>query len=211
MHKTTTNGFLFGREKMNKSSSDHLPGEKGRWLLALARKTIALRLGMPYAEPPGLEEKLNDEAFDARRGTFVTLTINGQLRGCIGNLSSDNSIRQGIMDNAVNAAFHDPRFPPLRPEEFESITIEVSLLTEPSKIDYKGPEDLLAKLNPGKDGLIIRKGIHSSTFLPQVWEQLPDKEAFLGHLCLKAGLSADEWRKGDLLVYTYRVQYFEEA
>lgn len=200
-----------GEKKMNKNNSGHLPGEKGRLLLELARKTIALQLGVSYAEPEGLQEKLNDEAFDEQRGTFVTLTINGQLRGCIGNLSSDNTIRQGIMDNAVNAAFHDPRFPPLRPEEYELITIEVSLLTEPVKIDYKGPEDLLAKLNPGKDGLIIRKGIHSSTFLPQVWEQLPDKEAFLGHLCLKAGLSADEWRKGDLLVYTYRVEYFEEA
>lgn len=196
---------------MNKNSSGHLPGEKGRLLLELARKTIALQLGVSYTEKPGLEEKLYDEAFDEQRGTFVTLTINGQLRGCIGNLSSDTTIRQGIMDNAVNAAFHDPRFPPLRPEEFESITIEISLLTEPIKIDYTGPEDLLAKLTPGIDGLIIRKGIHSSTFLPQVWEQLPDKEAFLGHLCLKAGLSTDEWRKGGLLVYTYRVQYFEEA
>ncbi|MFO8111280.1 MAG: AmmeMemoRadiSam system protein A [Desulfosalsimonadaceae bacterium] len=195
---------------MNTNSSDSLPGEKGELLLALARKTIAERLGLAYEGLPGLEDKLTDKAFDDRRGTFVTLKRGGQLRGCIGNLAPENPIRHGIAENAVNAAFNDPRFAPLRREEFDSIQLEISLLTEPALLDYNGPEDLLAKLTPGEDGVIIRKGMHSATFLPQVWDQLPDKEAFLSHLCLKAGLAADEWKRGDLLVYTYRVQYFEE-
>ncbi len=195
---------------MNTNNSGSLPDEKGEILLELARKTIAERLGLAYEGSPGLEDKLTDEAFDARRGTFVTLTTGGQLRGCIGNLAPENPIRHGIAENAVNAAFNDPRFPPLRREEFESIQVEISLLTEPVKLEYSGPEDLMAKLTPGKDGVIIRKGVHSATFLPQVWDQLPDKEAFLEHLCLKAGLAADGWKRGDLLVYTYRAQYFEE-
>lgn len=195
---------------MNTNRNGSLPGEKGQLLLALARKTIAGRLGLAYEGLPGLEGKLTDETFDDRRGTFVTLKSGGQLRGCIGNLSPEHTIRQSVTENSVNAAFNDPRFPPLRKEEFHSIQLEISLLTEPASLDYNGPEDLLAKLTPGVDGVIIRKGMHSATFLPQVWDQLPDKEAFLSHLCLKAGLSADEWKKGDLLVYTYRVQYFEE-
>lgn len=190
--------------------SGGLPDEKGEILLELARKTIAERLCMAYEGLPGLEDKLKDEAFDERRGTFVTLKSGGQLRGCIGNLAPEHTIRKSVTENSVNAAFNDPRFSPLRQEEFHSIQLEISLLTEPALFDYSGPEDLLEKLTPGVDGVIIRKGMHSATFLPQVWDQLPDKEAFLSHLCLKAGLAADEWKKGDLQVYTYRVQYFEE-
>lgn len=195
---------------MNTNHSGSFPVEKGHLLLALARKTIAERLGLAYEGLSGREDKLTDEAFDDKRGTFVTLKSGGQLRGCIGNLAPEHTIRQSVTENAVNAAFNDPRFPPLRREEFRSIQLEISLLTEPASLDYSGPEDLLAKLTPGVDGVIIRKGMHSATFLPQVWDQLPDKEAFLRHLCLKAGLAADEWKNGDLLVYTYRVQYFEE-
>lgn len=195
---------------MGTQSVDHMPEENGKALLELARKAIAERLGVSYEPSPDLDEKLTDEIFDTRRGTFVTLKINNQLRGCIGSLTPDHTIRKGVADNALNAAFKDPRFPPLTRDEFDSIQMEISLLTEPVLLDYKDPADLLAKLTPGEDGVIIRKGVHSSTFLPQVWEQLPEKAAFLGNLCMKAGLPADEWKKGDLQVYTYRVRYFEE-
>lgn len=195
---------------MAKNNTTQLSGEKGLLLVALARQTIARRLGLCREISPELAEKLEDETFDAKRGTFVTLTIDNQLRGCIGNLTPDTPIREGVRDNAVNAAFNDPRFPPLTPAELESVQVEISLLTEPEQLEYQGPEDLLASLTLGVDGVIIRKGPHNATFLPQVWEQLPDKEAFLGHLCLKAGLPADAWKKGDLTVYTYQVQHFQD-
>ena len=112
--------------------------------------------------------------------------------------------------NAINAAFRDPRFPPLSRDELNRIKIEVSILTNPRPLEYKDAQDLLAKLRPGIDGVIIKKGFHEATFLPQVWEQLPRKEDFLTHLCLKAGLDGDAWRRGDLEVSTYQVQAFEE-
>lgn len=184
--------------------------EHGEMLLKLARKTIADRLRLVFSEDPSLAQALNDPAFSAPRGTFVTLTKNHQLRGCIGNLSADKPIREGIRENALHAAFDDPRFPPLSKDEFKNIVIEISLLTEPQKLEFTDGTDLLAKLRPGVDGVILRKGPYSATFLPQVWDQLPDKAAFLSHLCAKAGLSSDEWRRPGLEVSTYQVQYFEE-
>lgn len=182
----------------------------GEILLKLARKTIADRLGLPVPEDGALAQALDDPAFSAPRGTFVTLTKHHQLRGCIGNLTPDKPIREGVRENALHAAFDDPRFPPLSKDEFKDIAIEISLLTEPQKLEFTDSADLLAKLRPGVDGLIIKKGPYSATFLPQVWDQLPDKAAFLSHLCAKAGLSADEWQRPGLEVRTYQVQYFEE-
>ncbi len=195
---------------MDNYNGSRLSEEKAGVLLELARKTVAQRLGIVYEGSPDLEKTLNDPAFEARMGTFVTLTMDKQLRGCIGNLAPDHTVRQGVQENALNAAFNDPRFPALSPDEFEKVRIEISLLTVPVKLEYNNPDELLDSLTPGVDGLIIRKGMHSSTFLPQVWEQLPDKQSFLGHLCLKAGLPPDEWKKGELAVHAYRVQSFEE-
>lgn len=196
---------------VNEHQEQSFSEEKGTVLLELARKTIAARLGIPYGEAEDLTTRLQDKEFENPRGTFVTLKIKGRLRGCIGNLNPDKPLSKGVRDNALNAAFHDPRFTPLSPEEFNHIRIEVSLLTEPQLLEYAGADDLLAKLTPHVDGLIIRRGSFGATFLPQVWEQLPDKKLFLRHLCLKAGLPADAWQKGDLQVFIYRVQYFEEG
>lgn len=184
--------------------------KKGEILLEIARKTIAERLGLSYKPLTDLDAASRDTAFESRRGTFVTLKINDQLRGCIGNLLPDKPLISAVQDNAVNAAFQDPRFAPLSKQEFEKIQIEVSLLTEPKPLNYKDGRDLLDKLRPHVDGVILRKGPYSSTFLPQVWEQLPDKRTFLEQLCMKAGLPADAWQKGDIKVLTYQVQYFEE-
>jgi AmmeMemoRadiSam system protein A len=153
---------------------------------------------------------LADRAFQSRRGTFVTLTIDGQLRGCIGNLEASESIAEGIKRNAVNAAFHDPRFPQLDAKELDKIHIEVSILTDPQPLEYRGSKDLIAKLRPHVDGVILRQGSAVATFLPQVWEQLPRPETFLSNLCRKAGLPGDTWQKGQLEIMTYQVQYFEE-
>lgn len=184
--------------------------EKGDILIKLARKTIAGHLGIVPDGVGDLDAALKDEAFSDKRGTFVTLTIHNQLRGCIGNLSSDKSIREGVRDNAVNAAFGDPRFPALSKKELDAVDIEISLLTEPRALEFSDAEDLLAKLRPGIDGVIIRKAGRSATFLPQVWDQLPDKKMFLSHLCSKAGLHMDAWRNPGLEVQVYQVQYFHE-
>ncbi len=183
---------------------------KGDILIMLARKTIAEHLGIGL-NPAGELDALKDAVFSDKRGTFVTLTINNQLRGCIGNLSSDKTIWEGVKDNAVNAAFYDPRFPALSRKELDAVDIEISLLTEPRPLEFNDAEDLLAKLRIGIDGVIIRKGGRSATFLPQVWDQLPDKKMFLSHLCTKAGMPADAWRSSGLEVRIYQVQYFHES
>jgi AmmeMemoRadiSam system protein A len=178
----------------------------------LARSTLMEKLGcpLPPSEADQLRSALNDPVFQAPCGTFVTLKQRGQLRGCIGNLSSSDPLAEGVRRNAVNAAFHDPRFAPLTEGELDQVVIEVSVLTEPRPLEFSDPQDLLRKLRPNVDGVILRQGYASATFLPQVWEQLPKKEDFLGHLCLKAGLPRDAWKRSPLEVSTYQVQHFEE-
>lgn len=201
---------FFGGTSMQNllDSTQTLSQRQGQCLVKLARQTIAERLGKSSikVDPASLE----DAAYQDHRGTFVTLTINHQLRGCIGNLDSTESVLSGIKRNAVNAAFHDPRFSPLEADELDQVAVEVSILTEPKPLEYRDSKDLLAKLRIDVDGVILRKGTASATFLPQVWEQLPQPEKFLSHLCMKAGLPADTWRKGHLDILTYQVQYFEE-
>ena len=189
-------------------TADKLSEYEGNYLLAVARNTIKNRLdnmGEPQIDWKDLPEK-----FQEQLGTFVTLTIDGNLRGCVGHIIPRETVIEGIRENSINAAFRDPRFPPLTREEFGTIEIEISILTAPEELSYTDANDLLSKLRPGVDGLILKKGHYEATFLPQVWDQLPDKEEFLSHLCLKAGLSHDSWRKEKLQVSTYQVQAFEE-
>ena len=196
----------------NETATQSLSEHQGMALVSLARHTIMERLG-GHPDPvqvQRIEEILQDSALRVHSGTFVTLKLQGELRGCIGNLTAVDSIVQAVRENAVHAAFHDPRFQPLAAQELEKVQIEVSVLTEPQQLAYDDVNELLAKLKPGIDGVILRKGSASATFLPQVWEQLPRPESFLAHLCMKAGLGAKAWRKGNLNVYTYQVQYFEE-
>jgi MEMO1 family protein len=186
---------------------------QGQVLVKLARHVIIERLGrsLPNSEANQLETALQAKDFQSRCGTFVTLKIHGQLRGCIGNLTSTESIANGIKRNAINAAFHDPRFAPLSADELEQTEIEVSILSEPQPLEYRDAKDLVDKLRVNIDGVIIRKGDASATFLPQVWEQLPKAEDFLNHLCMKAGLAPDAWRSSQLEILTYQVQYFAET
>ena len=185
-----------------------LTEEEGKYLLSVARKTIDQALsGKEGTEKGGADLS---PLFDEQRGTFVTLTIGGNLRGCIGHIIPREALIEGIRINAINAAFKDPRFRPLNNDEWKRVKIEISILTEPKPLSYSDGEDLLKKLRPGIDGVIIKKGYRQSTFLPQVWVQLPGKEEFLNHLCLKAGLDEDEWKKGRIEVSTYQAQAFEE-
>ena len=192
--------------------SHTLSEAQGQVLVRLARQSLMERLGkqIPQAEIDSLNSALKDSCFKSLCGTFVTLKINDRLRGCIGNLTSDAPLESGVRRNAINAAFNDPRFAPLSTSELDQVEIEVSILSEPQPLKYSDGDDLVKKLRPYIDGVIIRKDHASATFLPQVWEQLPRPQDFLTHLCTKAGLSADSWQKPDLEVSTYQVQYFEE-
>jgi AmmeMemoRadiSam system protein A len=203
---------FFSRERLRKEQrtmeKDRLTEEEGRLLLKLARETIERKLFDRKSGEPNETEL--PPAFQERKGTFVTLTAKGQLRGCIGHIIPQETLLDGVQENAMNAAFRDPRFHPLRPDEWKDIRIEVSILTEPKPLSYTDGRDLLSKLRPGIDGVIIRRGYHQATFLPQVWEQLPDARNFLTNLCYKAGLDGEAWQEGDLEVSTYQVQAFEE-
>ncbi len=202
-------GRMKDREKVTgDQSKDELTGDQGQYLLREARRTIEKELfhkkGQTQTDTdlPGI--------FQERRGTFVTLTSDGNLRGCIGHIIPQESLIDGIRVNSINAAFRDPRFPPMSRDEWDRIKIEISILSDPKPLLYDTADDLLTRLRPGVDGVIIKKGFRQSTFLPQVWEQLPNPREFLTHLCLKAGLNGNEWQKGDLDVSTYQVQAFEE-
>ncbi|MBN2965119.1 AmmeMemoRadiSam system protein A [Sulfurospirillum sp. T05] len=139
------------------------------------------------------------------RATFVTLTLNGELRGCIGTLEANHPLLDDLIANAKAAAFEDPRFYPLSLAEFEKTVLEISLLTPPEKLFYHGIADLKAQVVPGEDGIILQLGRHRATFLPQVWEQLPSFAQFFSHLCHKAGLETDCLASGPD-IYRYRVE-----
>ena len=176
----------------------------GQILLAQARKAIADALGLPAPAAP-------DHPQLAERGaTFVTLTLDGELRGCIGSLNAHRPLGQDVRDNAVSAALRDPRFPPLSAAEFADVRVEVSLLTEPDFIEFRDEADALAQLVPGRDGVIFFNGCQRATFLPQVWEQLPDPRTFLAHLKQKAGLPADWWSE-EASLQRYEVRKWKEA
>ena len=205
---------FFGDQPMqNKANSTReLTEAQGDVLVQLARQALMQKLGksVPAAEAESVQTALSDRCYHSHCGTFVTLKINGRLRGCIGNLTASEPLSEGVRRNAVNAAFQDPRFAPLTEAELEKVDIEVSILTEPQPLAYNDGADLLSKLRVNIDGVIIRKGQAGATFLPQVWEQLPEPQDFLSHLCQKAGLASNAWRDGNLEVQTYQVQYFEE-
>ncbi|MGC9521763.1 MAG: AmmeMemoRadiSam system protein A [Anaerolineae bacterium] len=187
----------------------YLTREEGEFLVRLARRTIEEALDHPpsYPAEPPPSARLQEPG-----AAFVTLSTRaGALRGCIGSLIARRPLIEDVRANALAAAFEDPRFPQLTRPELSDIVVEISVLTEPIPLTYDSPQDLIRKLRPGIDGVIIERGWHRATFLPQVWDQLPRTEEFLGHLCYKAGLSANAWREGDLKVSRYQVQKFEEG
>lgn len=182
--------------------------EDGKILIDIARKTIEDRLNSQTTKS---DEEIINEKFLVKRGTFVTLKSNGELRGCIGNIEPSESLIEGVRHNAINAAFNDHRFASVTDNELSEIDIEISILTEPKLLVFKDYKELISILRPNIDGVIIRKGNAGATFLPQVWEQLPTTEIFLSHLCNKAGLISNAWKEPEMEVYIYQVQYFEES
>ena len=142
--------------------------------------------------------------------SFVTLTVNHRLRGCIGTLQTYQALVLDVREHAILAALQDPRFPPVSESELAAIRIEISRLTEPQPLPYQTPQGLLQGLHPGTDGVVLRLGHRSATYLPQVWDQIPDPEDFLSELCLKMGAPADTWKKQKMEVSTYQVEEFSE-
>lgn len=143
------------------------------------------------------------ETLNKKTGVFVTLTENGELRGCVGFTSTKRKIIENLRDAAIEVCL-DSRFLPVGADELPYLEFEASILTEPKIIKAKSPEELLEKITPKKDGLIIECNGNSGLFLPQVWKDVPQKEEFLRHLCIKAGIPIDSWKKG-ALIYKFEV------
>lgn len=175
------------------------------YLLELARNAIGQKLN---GKTPVIPDKETlSGALSQERATFVTLTLNGNLRGCIGMLEACRPLAEDVVKNACAAAFEDPRFDPLTLHEFNSVEIHISVLSPPEEMDFCSEEDLISKIRPGADGLILQEGFRRGTFLPCVWEELPDAKIFLAHLKMKAGLPMDYWSE-TLRVFRYTADYF---
>ena len=182
--------------------------EQGEKLVTLARQAIS-----SYISKKGLniKDEIKKE-FSMLSGAFVTLEKKGLLRGCIGVVNAVYPLYQAVANSAVSAAFSDPRFPPLDREELDNITISVSVLTNPSLINVRNPEDYIKHIEVGKDGLMVKGVFNSGLLLPIVAvEQNWDSATFLEQTCLKAGLPADSWRDFDACrVYKFQTEVFSE-
>ena len=187
---------------------DKLTPEEQKTLLHLARE--ALEYGVRGDPLPPLDDSALTARLREAGASFVTLTEGGQLRGCIGALEPYQSLAEDVREHAVAAALEDPRFPPVSERELNRINIEVSRLTRPVSLPYRDADELLSKLHPYVDGVILRDGFRRSTFLPQVWEKIPDPAEFLGNLCYKMGVDPELWRRKHLEVLVYQVEEFHE-
>lgn len=188
---------------------DELTLEERKTLLRLARD--AMERGVKGEALPPLDESSLTNPLRENGASFVTLTVHGQLRGCIGTLEPYQSLAEDVREHAVAAALEDPRFPAVSEHELSGIQIEVSRLTRPIPLEYKDAHDLLSKLCPHVDGVILRDAFQRATFLPQVWEKIPDPVDFLNNLCYKMGVDPHLWRKKHLDVLIYHVEEFHES
>ena len=164
---------------------EYLSEKEKKILLGLARQ--ALIAAVHGSSLTALDLSSLPDRLCAPGASFVTLTRKGMLRGCIGALEPYQPLAEDVREHAVAAAFNDYRFPPVIPEELDEMKIEISVLTQPKRLHYDTPEELLSLLRPGIDGVTLFDGSRRATFLPQVWEKLPEKERFLQHLCQKMG------------------------
>ncbi|MCL1898881.1 MAG: AmmeMemoRadiSam system protein A [Micrococcales bacterium] len=179
-----------------------LPTNCGPLLWGLARAGIGQKLGLNTKAPDWADW------LDQPGASFVTLTKEGELRGCVGSLEAHRALGIDVRQNALAAAFHDPRFRPLTKLELDRIKVEVSVLSAAEAMEFSSKQDALDQLNPGVDGLILQAKGRRATFLPQVWEQLPTPELFVAHLLMKAGLSPGHW--DGVKLWRYSVAAFQE-
>lgn len=185
-----------------------LSSDEQEFLLQLARKT--LESYVTDKKVPVLDEQKLPSSLTREQGCFVTLNKQGRLRGCIGHILPQEALYKCVIDNAVNAAVHDSRFNPVASDELKDIKVEISVLTIPKQLQFSSGDDLKNKLVALRDGVVLNSGWHQSTYLPQVWEDLPDKEDFLSTLCEKGGANANCWKDTSTAVYTYQAQVFAE-
>jgi AmmeMemoRadiSam system protein A len=178
-----------------------MSGKMAIKLTKLARRTLEEH----YKGKVFIPDEHTKSIYNEKQACFVTLTINGELRGCIGSLVPRQELWKDVAENVINAAIHDFRFSKLTEEEVDKIKIEVSVLSLPKKINYVNDKDLLMRVSDDK-GFIIRKGMNSATFLPQVWEQISDKIEFLEQLSIKAGLSRNAWKSAEIWSYTVKAE-----
>lgn len=177
-------------------------------LLKLARQSLE-RAVRSQSQPP-LHLAALTPTLQAIGASFVTLTRADELRGCIGTLEPSKPLAEDVCEHAVAAALQDYRFPQVQVSELKEIKIEISRLTTPEVLEYSTPGDLLEKLHPGSDGVVLLDGWKRATFLPQVWDKVSGKEEFLAHLCYKMGVARDLWRRKHLDVLVYQVEEFHE-
>jgi hypothetical protein len=190
-------------------SANLLNDDERSYLLKLARQ--ALHNAVNGKAPPPLQEELLTPNLRQMGASFVTLTRSGMLRGCLGALEPYQSLAADVREHAAAAALEDYRFPPVQPDELPELHIEISRLTVPQPLEYKDAQDLLGKLQPGRDGVVLRDGYRRATFLPQVWEKISSPEDFLDQLCMKMGASPDLWRRKKITVLIYQVEEFQES
>ena len=188
-------------------SDDYTPEEQAQ-LLGLARRTLeAITTGAPR---PRVDAKALTPHLREERACFVTLYINEELRGCTGTLAARRCLADEVEQTTIQTAFSDPRFTPVTADEVPQIRIEISVLTPPQPLKFDSPNELKRMLRPGTDGVTLRLGHYRSTFLPQVWERVPDAETFLTMLSRKMGLSGDAWRLPEMEVEIYQTVVIEE-
>ncbi|MFA7243880.1 MAG: AmmeMemoRadiSam system protein A [Patescibacteria group bacterium] len=182
--------------------------ESKQFLLKIARKSLENyfrgkgKLKVDESNAPAETNKLG--------ATFVTLTKDGELRGCIGSLIAKKKIYEDVINNSLNAAFSDHRFPQLAESELNEIKIEISVLGEAKHMQIKSPKTFLEEIERNKPGLILQVGMNQATYLPQVWEDLPEPNEFMSTLSQKAGLLADAWARPDAEIFTYNVDDIQE-
>jgi uncharacterized protein len=171
--------------------------------VARASIELALRQGhlVPYSGAP------HDPELDRPSASFVTLRVGEELRGCCGTIEPSRRLVEDVWNNAWASAFADPRFPPLTRQEWPETNLQISVLSEPERLDVRSEAELLEALRPGRDGLILQFGAHRSTFLPAVWEQLPEPARFVQHLKQKAGWPEDFWPP-DMEAWRYTTESF---
>lgn len=187
---------------------DELTDGEKQTLLKLARESI--KFALHGKKLPKLNLDSFTPALREQGASFVTLTVQDQLRGCIGALEARQPLVEDVREHAIAAALEDPRFLPVEKNELNRIRIEVSILSVPQVLKYESSQELIQKLKPHIDGVIIKQGERKATFLPQVWEKVSNPKEFMNQLCYKLSGDPNLWQETKLQVFTYQVEEFQE-
>ena len=196
-----------GKEEVCQASATYIGQAEEEELLRIAYRSLEEAVCYDREWKPELAQlppKLQELG-----SSFVTLHTHGELHGCIGTVVPVRPLALDVAANAVSAALNDPRFPPLLPEELPFTAIEISVLGPLQLIQYRNVQELMQKIRPGIDGVLVKRGWHRGLLLPQVWRQIPSCEEFLAHVALKAGLSPSVYEEPGTEVYVFQVQSFE--